>query len=50
MPDKIFIDTNIVIYALGQASTKAHLAAVLCWYYYQAFSERDGLVFESLQL
>ncbi len=29
MPDKIFIDTNIVIYALGQASTKAHLAAPL---------------------
>lgn len=29
MPNKIFIDTNIVIYALGQASTKAHLAAPL---------------------
>ena len=29
MPGKIFIDTNIVIYALGQASTKAHLAAPL---------------------
>jgi len=29
MPGKIFIDTNIVIYSLGQASTKAHLAAPL---------------------
>jgi len=29
MPDKIFIDTNIVIYALGQSSTKTHLAAPL---------------------
>ncbi|MDD5268958.1 MAG: PIN domain-containing protein [Methylococcales bacterium] len=29
MPGRIFIDTNIVIYALGQASTKAHLAAPL---------------------
>ena len=29
MPGKIFIDTNIVIYALGQGSTKAHLAAPL---------------------
>lgn len=29
MPGKIFIDTNIVIYALGQTSTKAHLAAPL---------------------
>lgn len=29
MPGKIFIDTNVVIYALGQASTKAHLAAPL---------------------
>jgi len=29
MPGKIFIDTNIVIYALGQASTKTHLAAPL---------------------
>lgn len=29
MPGKVFIDTNIVIYALGQASTKAHLAAPL---------------------
>ena len=29
MPGKIFIDTNIVIYALGQASVKAHLAAPL---------------------
>lgn len=29
MPGKVFIDTNIVIYALGQASTKAHVAAPL---------------------
>lgn len=29
MPGKTFIDTNIVIYALGQSSTKAHLAAPL---------------------
>mgnify|MGYP001586786129 CR=1 FL=1 len=29
MPGKIFIDTNIVIYALGQTSTKAHLAVPL---------------------
>ena len=29
MPGKIFIDTNVVIYALGQASTKAHIAAPL---------------------
>jgi predicted nucleic acid-binding protein len=29
MPGKIFIDTNIVIYSLGPASTKAHLAAPL---------------------
>ncbi|MBS4095883.1 MAG: PIN domain-containing protein [Sulfuricella sp.] len=29
MPVKAFIDTNIVIYALGPASTKAHLAAPL---------------------
>jgi len=27
MPGKIFIDTNIVIYALVQAATKAHLAS-----------------------
>lgn len=29
MSDKAFIDSNIVIYAIGQASTKAHLAAPL---------------------
>ncbi|MFH2123531.1 MAG: PIN domain-containing protein [Pseudomonadota bacterium] len=29
MPGKIFIDTNIIIYSLGPASTKAHLAAPL---------------------
>lgn len=29
MPGKIFIDTNVVIYALGQAATQAHLAAPL---------------------
>ena len=29
MPGKIFIDTNIIIYSLGQSSTKAHLAAPL---------------------
>lgn len=29
MPGKIFIDTNIVIYALGQVSIKTHLAAPL---------------------
>lgn len=29
MPDKIFIDTNIVIYSLGHNSTKAHIAAPL---------------------
>ena len=29
MPGKVFIDTNIVIYALGQAFSKAHLAAPL---------------------
>lgn len=29
MPDKIFIDTNIVIYSLGEHSTKAHKAAPL---------------------
>ena len=29
MPGKIFIDTNIVIYSLGQKSTKAHIAAPL---------------------
>lgn len=29
MPGKIFIDTNIVIYSLGKASTKAHIAAPL---------------------
>jgi hypothetical protein len=29
MLGRIFIDTNIVIYALGQGSTKAHLAAPL---------------------
>ena len=29
MPGKIFIDTNIVIYSLGQGTTKAHLAAPL---------------------
>jgi len=29
MPGRTFIDTNIVIYALGQDSTKAHLAAPL---------------------
>jgi len=25
MPDKIFIDSNVVIYAITQASSKAHL-------------------------
>jgi predicted nucleic acid-binding protein len=29
MPDKIFIDSNVVIYAISQASSKAHLAAPL---------------------
>jgi predicted nucleic acid-binding protein len=29
MPVKVFIDTNIVIYSLGQSSTKAALAAPL---------------------
>lgn len=29
MQGKIFIDTNIVIYSLGQESTKAHIAAPL---------------------
>lgn len=29
MPDKIFIDSNVVIYAITQASSKAHLAAPL---------------------
>ncbi len=29
MPGKIFIDTNIIIYALGHTSTKAQLAAPL---------------------
>lgn len=29
MPAKVFIDTNIVIYALGQSSTKTALAAPL---------------------
>lgn len=29
MPGKIFIDTNVVIHSLGQASTKVHLAAPL---------------------
>lgn len=29
MPGKAFIDSNVVIYAIGQASTKAHLAAPL---------------------
>lgn len=29
MPGKIFIDTNVVVYSLGQASSKAHLAAPL---------------------
>lgn len=29
MPDKIFIDSNIVIYAISQATGKAHLAAPL---------------------
>lgn len=29
MPDKVFIDTNIVIYSLGESSTKAHLATPL---------------------
>lgn len=29
MPGKVFIDSNVVIYAIGQASTKAHLAAPL---------------------
>jgi predicted nucleic acid-binding protein len=29
MPGKIFIDTNVVIYALGQTSNKAHIAAPL---------------------
>ena len=29
MPGKIFIDTNVVVYSLGQASTKVHLAAPL---------------------
>lgn len=29
MSGKVFIDSNIVIYAIGQASSKAHLAAPL---------------------
>ncbi len=29
MPGKAFIDTNIIIYALGKTSAKAHLAAPL---------------------
>lgn len=29
MPDKVFIDSNVVVYAIGQASTKAHQAAPL---------------------
>lgn len=29
MPGKIFIDPNVVVYPLGQASTKVHLAAPL---------------------
>jgi len=29
MPGKIFIDTNIIIYSLGQTSTKAQIAAPL---------------------
>ena len=29
MPGRIFIDTNIVIYALGQGATKEHLVAPL---------------------
>ena len=29
MPGKAFIDSNVVVYAIGQASTKAHLAAPL---------------------
>lgn len=29
MPSKIFIDTNVIVYSLGQASTKVHLAAPL---------------------
>ena len=29
MPGKVFIDSNVVIYSLGQNSTKAHIAAPL---------------------
>lgn len=29
MPGRIFIDTNVVVYSLGQTSTKTHLAAPL---------------------
>jgi len=29
MPDKVFIDTNIVVYSLGENSLKAHQAAPL---------------------
>lgn len=29
MPDRIFIDTNVVIYALGQDSSRAHVASAL---------------------
>ena len=29
MPGKVFIDSNVVVYAIGQASTKAHQAAPL---------------------
>jgi|GEM_PF-5318645 len=29
MPDKIFVDSNVVIYAISQATHKAHLAAPL---------------------
>ena len=29
MPGKVFIDSNVVIYSVGQASTKAQIAAPL---------------------
>lgn len=54
MPGKIFIDTNIVIYSLGTASTKAHIAAPLFFglpsISTQVLSETDNVASKRLAL
>ena len=55
MPGNIFIDTNIVIYSLGQESTKSHIAAPLFvgsspFIYTQVLSETANVASKRLAL